>query len=376
MAALAEKLNSFLATSSYLGDDLCVTKEDYRVCASMQAASVNGDAHPHLARWHAHVTYLMKNFPSCDYRGNAVPAGKDRVGAGGAPAAASSPKTKAAASPKSKSAPAPAAAAGAVDEDAVKAVGDELRAVKERLKGEGVTGKAMNDHAEVVALVAKLTQLKTGGVPKVKKDAPAAKKAEAPAKKEKADTPAAGDALSEAEARKKQLKATIKEGGKRGVEIEGAADMGGLQFFCTSVDAPDGDLDLVVECVNAMNEKSDPTEEERKGGSGAIGKMVFSAGTDQLAVVAYVQESKQGELDCAEWLAKVLSVFGGQVVKKDKSLSTGFVKADGDKNIFPLKIREPMILEANNFLRKLGLFPEDNGDSDDEFVFGDDDFPS
>ena len=25
----------------------------------------------------------------------------------------------------------------------------------------------------------------------------------------------------------------IKEGGKKGVEIEGASDMGGLEFFCT-----------------------------------------------------------------------------------------------------------------------------------------------
>merc|ERR1719264_1858548 len=39
----------------------------------------------------------------------------------------------------------------------------------------------------------------------------------------------------------KKLKKVIKEGGKRGVEIEGAADMGGLQFFCTSVDEPEGD---------------------------------------------------------------------------------------------------------------------------------------
>merc|ERR1712151_1364714 len=30
----------------------------------------------------------------------------------------------------------------------------------------------------------------------------------------------------------KKYKKVIKEGGKRGVEIEGAADMGGLQFFC------------------------------------------------------------------------------------------------------------------------------------------------
>merc|ERR1712241_1236965 len=105
----------------------------------------------------------------------------------------------------------------------------------------------------------------------------------------------------------KKLKKVIKEGGKRGVEIEGAADMGGLQFFCTSVDEPEGDVALLVKGVEAMNAKSDPTEEERKGGSGHIGKMVFSAGTDKLAVVAYVPEEKQGELSCEEWLSHVLS---------------------------------------------------------------------
>jgi len=174
----------------------------------------------------------------------------------------------------------------------------------------------------------------------------------------------------------KKLKKVIKEGGKRGVEIEGAADMGGLQFFCTSVDEPEGSTDLLTESVKAMNAKSDPTEEERKGGSGHIGKMVFSAGVEQLALVAYVPEEKQGELVCEEWLKKVLDSQCGTIITKGKAMSTGIVKANADKGIFPLKIREPMILEANNFLRKLGLFPEDNDDSDDEMVFGDDDFPS
>merc|ERR1711968_123373 len=32
----------------------------------------------------------------------------------------------------------------------------------------------------------------------------------------------------------KKIKAVEKEGGKKGVEIEGAADMGGLAFFCTT----------------------------------------------------------------------------------------------------------------------------------------------
>merc|ERR1712124_15363 len=115
--------------------------------------------------------------------------------------------------------------------------------------------------------------------------------------------------------------------------------MGGLQFFCTSVDVPEGDLELLESCVKAMNAKSDPTEEERKGGSGHIGKMVFSAGTEQLGVLAYVPEEKQGELVCEEWLKAVLANFGGSVVETGASVCTGAVKADGDKGIFPLKIR-------------------------------------
>jgi len=176
-------------------------------------------------------------------------------------------------------------------------------------------------------------------------------------------------------AKKDKLKKVIKEGGKRGVEIEGAADMGGLQFFCTSVDLPQGDLDLLVESMKAMNIKSDPTEEERKGGSGHIGKMIFSAGTEQLAVVAYVPEEKQKDLSCSEWIKAVLGSQGGKVKSESKDVCAGFVTTNSDKGIFPLKIREPMILEANNFLRKKGLFPEDDSD-DDEMVFGDDDFPS
>merc|ERR1712194_262271 len=120
-----------------------------------------------------------------------------------------------------------------------------------------------------------------------KKEAP---KKDAPKKEgEKAAEPSAEDLEKQ---RKDLLKKVIKEGGKRGVEIEGAADMGGLQFFCTSMDLPSGDLDLLTESMKAMNEKSDPTQEERKGGSGHIGKMIFSAGTEQLAVVAYVPAEK------------------------------------------------------------------------------------
>merc|ERR1711972_1236745 len=145
--------------------------------------------------------------------------------------------------------------------------------------------------------------------------------------------------------------------------------------FCTAMDLPEGDLELLVESMKGMNAKSDPTEEERRGGSGHVGKMIFSAGSEQLAVVAYVPDEKQGALSCAEWLKVVLGSQNGEVKSEGKDISTGVVKANADKGVFPLKIREPMILEANNFLRQKGLFPEDN-DDDDDYVFGDDDFPS
>merc|ERR1712157_21854 len=141
-----------------------------------------------------------------------------------------------------------------------------------------------------------------------------------------------------AEERKKQMKKAIKEGGKRGVEIEGAADMGGLQFFCTSVDEPEGDAELLLKSVEAMNAKSDPTEEERKGGSGAIGKMVFSAGSEQLAIVAYVPDDKHSELSCEEWLQQVVSQYGGgKILSTSAGTCSGSIPADADKGIFPLK---------------------------------------
>jgi len=194
-------------------------------------------------------------------------------------------------------------------------------------------------------------------------------KKEEPKKEEKTVDP-------EAE-RKALLKKVTKEGGKRGVEIEGAADMGGLQFFCTAVEFPAGDEELLAASMKAMNAKSDPTEEERKGGSGHIGKMIFSAGDTQLAVAAYVPEEKQGDLSCEEWLQSVLSKQPGfKVTSTAKDVCIGVVPADADNGIFPLKIREGMLVDANNFLRSKGLFPDDDGDDDDEYVFGDDDFPS
>merc|ERR1719478_580638 len=113
-----------------------------------------------------------------------------------------------------------------------------------------------------------------------------------------------------------------------------------------------------------MNAESDPSEEERKGGSGKIGKMIFSAGDKQLALCAYVPEAKKGTLDASEWIKKVLDLFGGEVSPGGTDLfAKGFITADHDKNKFPLKMKEPSITEAIGYLKAKGLFP-DKDDSD------------
>eukprot|EP00811_Abedinium_folium_P032018 NODE_5253_length_1792_cov_3.533934.p1 GENE.NODE_5253_length_1792_cov_3.533934~~NODE_5253_length_1792_cov_3.533934.p1 ORF type:complete len:526 (-),score=177.18 NODE_5253_length_1792_cov_3.533934:125-1702(-) len=268
------------------------------------------------------------------------------------------PKEKAEKLPAAAAAPAATGGASKAELEAqVTAVGDQLRKVKEGLKKEGLAGKKLNSHEEVLKLIAQLTDLK----------AKVAAAPEGPAK------PAEDQAAA---ARKAQLKKVVKEGGKRGVEIEGAADMGGLGYFCTSVDEPAGDLEMMDACMEAMNAEVVPGEEERKGGSGKIGKMIFSAGTDQLAIVAYVPVDKKAEVDATEWMRKVVALHGGELASGCSDVyARGFVKADGNKGKFPLKMKEPSITEAIGFLKAKGVFP-DNDSDDDEMVFGDDDFPS
>merc|ERR1711937_699682 len=51
------------------------------------------------------------------------------------------------------------------------------------------------------------------------------------------------------------------------------------------------------------------------------------------------------------------------------------IKNDADKGLFVLKLKDSAISESINYLKSKGLFPDKVDDSDDEYVFGDDDFP-
>jgi len=151
--------------------------------------------------------------------------------------------------------------------------------------------------------------------------------------------------------------------------------MGGLNFFCTTVMEPKGDLEMLKLSVEGMNEVCPPDADERRGGAGNIGKMIFSA-DKELAVVAHVPKSKHSMTKATVWLQYVLKMC---------KLEDGFVKEGSDDTyayalikpkagFFAIKLKDDTLTQAFGYLRLNKLFPEDDED-EDEMVFGDEDFP-
>jgi len=210
------------------------------------------------------------------------------------------------------------------------------------------------------------------------------KEAKGPAQQAK-QTPEEKAAKEAAKAREKLLKAIVKEGGKKGVEIEGASDMGGLDFFCTTMELPEGELELLEMSMVAMNAEPDPEAEDRKGCSGHVGKMIFSAAVEQLAIVGYVPDGEHNKsadkVDIGAWIDAVCKAVGGEVVKppspadspKGGKVVTALVKSDPSAGKFAIKDKDTAMAAAFAFLRSKGAFPEDDGDDSDDMIFGDDD---
>ena len=247
---------------------------------------------------------------------------------------------------------------------------------------------------------------KSPRLPKEKKE----KKEKAPKEAKPKEAPKEDKAAKEAAKAAEKLRAKcVKEGGKKGVEIEGAADMGGLEFFCTTMEFPDGDVELLQLAMTvrpwatpsprtlpactpcsltlfapqAMNAQPDEGAEDRKGCSGRVGKMIFSAGVKQLAAVAYVPEAFEDKVPIREWCDHVCAAVAGEVTGGPTAAASPdgglvaemVVLADPDAGKFPLKDKDAAMQSAFAFLRAKGAFPEDKSDGgDDECCFGDDAF--
>merc|ERR1711937_585626 len=92
--------------------------------------------------------------------------------------------------------------------------------------------------------------------------------------------------------------------------------------------------------MTAMNAQPDPEAEDRKGCSGHVGKMIFSAGVEQLAMVAYVPDAEHNKsadkVDVGAWIEEVSKAVSGEIIKapfaasspKGGKMAVALVKSD------------------------------------------------
>jgi len=173
--------------------------------------------------------------------------------------------------------------------------------------------------------------------------------------------------------KEKLMKAVLKEGGKKAQDVAGVADMGGLDFFCTRIDSPAGDVNLLRLAMDAMNAECLPDAEERRGGAGHVGKMLISS-DDKVAVamVCCIPKDKQAKLNAKDWIAHLkANIAGTEILHEDEGYAYAVMKYDPDNGRFPLKEKDNAIAQSTQFLRAKGLMPDDDSD-DDEMIFGDD----
>merc|ERR1712039_643544 len=125
--------------------------------------------------------------------------------------------------------------------------------------------------------------------------------------------------------------------------------MGGFQFFCTSVDEPNGDVDLLYESMKAMNAKGDSSEEECLSNSSKIGKMIVSKDQEdsQLALVTYCPPAKHAELRADHWMKDILTALGGGELQfGDAFTAKAVVTNNADQGLAVFKLRDSAITES------------------------------
>lgn len=183
-----------------------------------------------------------------------------------------------------------------------------------------------------------------------------------------------------AELNEKRVKACIKEGGKKGVDLQGTTALGGISFFNISMDEPAGELAYLEKALEGANAEVDEAAEERKGGAGDLGKVFLSAGVATLAVIGHLPKAlaEAKGVKLADWMSAVLAPVGytvgtkpGESIVSDAEYCRVVIVADKDAGKFPLKMRDELINGGVNFLKERQLLPAGGDDDDDEYVDND-----
>lgn len=201
--------------------------------------------------------------------------------------------------------------------------------------------------------------------------APKEKKEKAPKeKKEKAKQGGGKKAEEAAKAEKALWKAALKEGGKKGQDICGLNEMGGVSYFHIAVDNAFGRWDLIEEVMKGFNTPVDPAGEDRKGGAAHLGKCLLSAADAKLIIYCHVPKTEFTEAASAqEWIDVMMPVLGkgAKITETKGEYIKAEAPADTDKNLFPLKMRDSAINMGFDMLKKKKLVIDQGSDEDIDY---------
>jgi len=208
-------------------------------------------------------------------------------------------------------------------------------------------------------------------------------------------------AAAAVEERELCIRLATAEGVTVGAQVAAAHAETNVEFVCTSVEAAKGDIALVQLALAAMNRAAG--DAAPGGGSAHVAKMVFSAGEDQLALVAYVpaetalqvnrstghthtptenntpdndthartrrkQHPKRTpptalQVDAAAWAQAVLAEIGGKVMcskplpaqsPKGGLMVCAAVAADAEADHVPRRVLEIGLVASASFLEAEG----------------------
>eukprot|EP00043_Microstomoeca_roanoka_P005696 m.57370 g.57370 ORF g.57370 m.57370 type:complete len:796 (+) comp13076_c0_seq1:93-2480(+) len=193
-------------------------------------------------------------------------------------------------------------------------------------------------------------------------------KKEKQAKKEepkKAETKKADKGGDAGQDEGKLKKEALKEGGKKGQDLAGMYDMGGIKFYHVVMEKCEGRLDLLELALQGMNKEVEEGAEERKGGAGQLAKMLLSASVEQLAIICNVPACLT-DLTAKAWLTEAAQGMALEIVEEAEggSVIKAVIKANPDKEAFPLKMRDAIVSVGFSILTKKGLVPDEESDDD------------
>ena len=156
-------------------------------------------------------------------------------------------------------------------------------------------------------------------------------------------------------------KQATKEGAKLGMDLTGAAELGGTEFFVTTCQGAEGNLEVLIKATEALKEECT-----------IVGVLLLSAGKD-LACVCIVPEDKAEQIAADFWLTTAIKALGGEI--DAESASKTFAKAliTPKEGEFAIKLKDAVLAAGVQLLRENGKIPDDSDNSDDEICYGDDD---